>query len=300
TGANSFAGSGYFDAWVENGVSPSGLGTNTDFVDKTWHFEPVAAFGNTLSLQIFWNGVDEQSNFDRSACWISRFDGTGWDYNFPASASNLNVFGASQYAILRSNLSNFGAFTIASDGILPVELVDFRAEATTSGHHLQWQTASELNNSHFEVQHSTDGLRFERIGEVAGQGTSEESTNYEWYYQPTSRAIQHYYRLRQIDYDGQFSFSNIVVVQALSSSQSSVQIYPNPVMDHVKILIPSEGRVIDQMFIFSIDGRRVWQQAVASGDQIDVSCSYLDAGVYLVYGGKNEQQLMLLGQFIKD
>lgn len=296
---NSSAGSGYFDAWVEQGVNPVGAGTTTDFVDKTWHFAPVATFTNALSLQFYWNLMDEQSNFDRNACWGSRHDGSQWDSSFPVSASNLNVFGTAQYAVLRGSLTDFGAFAIASDGLLPVEYLDFRVTASAQGNHLQWRTATELNNSHFEIQYSADGSRFEKIGQIKGHGTTQDLQDYEWYHQPVISATYHYYRLKQVDHDGQFNLSDMVVVQTSTSTPPGVQVYPNPAVDHLTILIPSNGRMYNQMFIFSIDGRRVWQQSVVAGDQIEVEVADFSPGSYIIGGKSRSGAVSTLGAFIK-
>ena len=77
---------------------------------------------------------------------------------------------------------------------------------------LRWQTASETNNSHFVILRSFDGVHFEEIGTVAGAGTTTEMHNYEYYDTDDNNGIV-YYKLRQVDYDGNYTDSKVIAVQ---------------------------------------------------------------------------------------
>ena len=298
---NSSPSSDYFDVRVENGVSPSGAGTTTDFVNKTWLFQEVNAFADRLSFQFFWNAGDEQSNFDRSMCWGAHHNGSNWDVGPTLfAASFINIFGVAQYEVQRANLATFGALTVASDGLLPVELTAFSAQATDKGHLLKWNTASELNNSHFEIEYSSDGSHFTTIGEVKGYGTTQAENSYSWLHQTETEFSIHYYRLKQVDFDGQYTYSDIVVLEHTISDRAVYHIYPSLASDQLHIRIPSESRRINQMSIFSIDGHQVWQYPLAAGDQIDVPISHWANGMYVVYGPGLEGVLQPLGRFVKQ
>lgn len=77
---------------------------------------------------------------------------------------------------------------------------------------LRWQTASETNNSYFVILRSFDGVHFEEIGTVAGAGTTTEMNNYEYYDTDDNNGIV-YYKLRQVDYDGNYTDSKVIAVQ---------------------------------------------------------------------------------------
>ncbi|MBB6611229.1 T9SS type A sorting domain-containing protein [Pontibacter sp. Tf4] len=111
---------------------------------------------------------------------------------------------------------------------LPVELLSFKGKATQSGIDLQWETASEKDNERFEVERSTDGRTFEKIGQVAGAGNSSIKLNYS-YTDPVLRQGVYHYRLRQVDYDGTYAYSKTVAVQLKAVPGSGrFQVYPNP------------------------------------------------------------------------
>lgn len=122
------------------------------------------------------------------------------------------------------------AFTADFDNIeisqptytLPVSLVSFIGKAANFGNALEWRTASESNNSHFEVLRSKDGGNFVKIGQVAGKGNSSVATNYSFTDRSPLAGVN-YYQLKQVDNDGTAATYTPVVVKALNKgSQFSI------------------------------------------------------------------------------
>ena len=113
---------------------------------------------------------------------------------------------------------------------LPVELLRFTGRVTDTANVLDWATAAELDNSHFEVQHSTDGLVFETIGIVDGMGTTSSLTTYDFPHHDVPAGWNHY-RLVQVDLDGDRERSHIVTLDNRSDEPSEsmvLMLYPNP------------------------------------------------------------------------
>ena len=110
---------------------------------------------------------------------------------------------------------------------VPVELSLFEAMARDNKYsELIWETRVEINNSHFEIERSQDGKSFQKIGEVEGQGNSNRETTYRF----TDKAPQlgnNFYRLKQIDYSGEFEYSEIRQVNFKGASPEVI-VYPNP------------------------------------------------------------------------
>lgn len=109
----------------------------------------------------------------------------------------------------------------------PIELSSFTGLATQSGVNLNWTTASEENNSHFEVQRSSDGQVYDQIATVQGRGNSSVTQKYTFLDVSPKQGIN-YYRLKQVDFDGQSSYSKIIAVQSRSSKEMRVTVAPNP------------------------------------------------------------------------
>ncbi|MFK7947394.1 MAG: fibronectin type III domain-containing protein, partial [Saprospiraceae bacterium] len=142
-----------------------------------------------------------------------------------------------------------GPYTFMTIAPLPVELTYFTAKAENANNLLQWQTASEENNSHFEVERSTDGINFETIGQVAGNGTTFETSNYSFVDEQPE--LVSYYRLRQVDFDGNYEYSKIEVVERNQIGNTQVTLYPIPVRD--VLMIDYESTTAETMTITIVD-----------------------------------------------
>jgi hypothetical protein len=110
---------------------------------------------------------------------------------------------------------------------LPVILTSFYAQKGEIGTDLIWSTSQEFNNDHFEIERSHDGINFEKITNVNGQGTKNSLTTYVYNDIDVNRTLVVYYRIKQVDYDGKFEYSNVIVLNG-AEGNSSIEIYPNP------------------------------------------------------------------------
>lgn len=130
---------------------------------------------------------------------------------------------------------------------LPVELSRFEATAHPEGVWLRWQTESETANDYFEVEHGTDGARFAPIGRQKGAGNSVQTQRYAFLH-PDPPPGLHYYRLRQVDFDGTEHLSPIRGVRVAGSAPT---LSPNPATDHFRIRglgeTPARLRVFDTL-----------------------------------------------------
>jgi hypothetical protein len=115
------------------------------------------------------------------------------------------------------------------ESIIPVELTLFSASINSNIIELKWQTASELNNFGFEIQRSSENSQWQKVGFVHGNGTSSILNNYSFSDQIKYVQGRYYYRLKQIDHDGTYEFSNIVEVDFNVPLKTELeQNYPNP------------------------------------------------------------------------
>jgi len=110
---------------------------------------------------------------------------------------------------------------------------------------LNWITATEINNSHFEVERSNDGVSFLNIASVPGNGTTTETKNYS-YKDLNLENGTYYYRLKQVNYDGSFEYLNVINVEITLPVRFELsQNYPNPFNPStiIKYQIPISGNV---------------------------------------------------------
>ncbi len=124
---------------------------------------------------------------------------------------------------------------------LPVDLIFFKGQATPEGNHLTWQTASEENNHGFFIEKSEDGETWEILDFIEGNGTTLVVSDYE-YFDRRDVALQRlypqriYYRLKQVDFDGQYEYSEIITIISSNHQQNEmISIFPNPATDYIQI-----------------------------------------------------------------
>ncbi len=158
---------------------------------------------------------------------------------------------------------------------LPVELMKFEGELNDEGIQLNWETGSEENNQAFIIERSQDGKNFEAIGRVEGNGTTSEQQFYE-YLDESPEVGWNYYRLKQVDYDGAFTYSDMLSIY--KTTEGSVSIFPNPLGKGQMLQIQTELKDV-ALTIMSVDGKVVKTQTINGNTQID--CSDLPAGVYI-------------------
>jgi hypothetical protein len=180
---------------------------------------------------------------------------------------------------------NGAPFIIYGTDEIPVELTSFTASVIDGNVNLNWRTASEINNHGFEVQKAITGNDFVTIGFVTGNGTTTEAKNYNFVDKNiTSGSYQ--YRLRQVDFDGRFEYSEVVEVdfESLPVEYTLSQNFPNPFNPNTKIsfTLPVESGVTIK--VFNVIGEEINNAVIgtfgAGIHNIEFNASNLNSGVY--------------------
>lgn len=182
---------------------------------------------------------------------------------------------------------------------LPVELISFSATQQDDNVVLNWQTASELNNSHFEVEFSTNGIDFEKIGTIKGAGTTLENQVYGFIDELNradfstsswgNRQNQYdlYYRLKQVDFGEQFEYSKIVIISSpFSIVNFSLDVFPNPTSGLLSLNGPLENA---QIRVFNQLGQVILEQNEVNHSTHELNLSGLSNGVYYLQIQQGEQ-----------
>jgi hypothetical protein len=187
-----------------------------------------------------------------------------------------------------SQLSIATVATLAEmSDVVPVEMLTFTASINSSEVRLIWSTASELNSRGFEIERSVNGHdNFATIGFVDGKGNSTEINYYSFIDEPQlSGANQIYYRLKQVDFDGTFSYSDVVnVTYDVPAKFVLNQNFPNPFNPSTTInyFVPKESFVSIKLFDFL--GREVTtlvSETKSTGSyELSFNASSLPSGTY--------------------
>jgi photosystem II stability/assembly factor-like uncharacterized protein len=184
---------------------------------------------------------------------------------------------------------------------VPVELTSFTATANGKEVILNWTTATEINNQGFEIERSGDNINFNNIGFVPGFGTTTEPKSYSYSDQSVNSGT-FYYRLKQIDFDGSFEYSEVVEIEITSPTEFILlQNFPNPFNPTTTIGFGIQNKSNVKITIINAIGEEVAivlnEEREAGFHQVEFNASTLPSGVYfyqLRAGSFVETKKMLL------
>ncbi|HET8830220.1 MAG TPA: T9SS type A sorting domain-containing protein [Pelobium sp.] len=246
--------------------------TGTDLSDNA-SFELVRTLSDGAYTYVSGNGGQSDIVFSKNI--VEAADITNPTYEFK------------MYQLVTRNA--ISAYTLEFDpaGTLPVTLTSFAASFTNNQNSLNWTTSSESNSLGFDVESSTDGVTFSKIGFVASKanGNSTSTLSYNFEDKSASNGTT-YYRLKQVDKDGKFEYSDIKYVSnTLSANKFTV--YPNPAIDYVDISGADMSGVTLQLFTTS--GVELNISSMLEGNRLNISS--LDTGIYVLRILKDGQLL---------
>ncbi len=161
--------------------------------------------------------------------------------------------------------------------VLPLEIHSFNYIVKNNSVHLQWQTASEYNTDKFEIEKSTDGANFNKVGTVASAGISNTAKDY--YFPDANPAAINYYRIKQIDKDGKSSYSKTIPVKFKGGNPLSIQ--PNIVTNQLRVNIGLQQQEKGHIQVYDISGKAVLNFTGRSGYN-EINVSGFSAGSYFI------------------
>lgn len=180
------------------------------------------------------------------------------------------------------SMSNIGGdLAIASDSSinsLPVTFVSIKASWINAQAQLNWQTASEQNNSHFEIERLYNN-EWKTIGSIKGSGNSNQLLKYQFIDTESNldaRKEVIYYRLKQVDFDGNYNYSEVVLLQY--NTNNEIKIFPNPFQNSINISVEN-GEEVKEITILDLQGKEIFQSI---GGQSKFDVSMLTSGLYTI------------------
>ena len=206
---------------------------------------------------VSWTGLDLLSS-----------SGTGADFTVTAAATGFSKFGAG-----------------SEDGNpLPVELVSFSGACNDGFVELIWETASEYNSSHFDVENSRDGITWDVVKTIEAAGNSNELLTY-GYNDVSDHGGDNYYRLTQVDFDGTSKTYDVINVSCAQTTSGYFSIFPNPSSGSFQVML-NNSDIIGQaeMNIVDTKGNKVMMKSidVKSGINMFAIDENLAPGIYYI------------------
>lgn len=195
--------------------------------------------------------------------------------------TNLRQQNTVSFTIANNDTTTFKrrfAVVFTANGTLPVTYKSFSATAKNNNVQLTWETASEKNSSHFEIERSIDGSNFETIGNIKAAGNSNTVKSYV----ALDKEIlaQHntvYYRLKQVDFDQKFEYSKVVTVSVENNSNEPV-LYPVPAQNYISL----KANNMISAKVMDVTGKVMEVNQVNNGNEITFDLSNLSEGMYFM------------------
>ena len=237
-------------------------------IKQKWTITPTTQPAGPVTVTLSWpSSNDNGINLTDLAVYKSEDNGDSW--NIISATVNKD----SDPRTATFTISSFSQFTIGESANLPVEMSAFTAVILTGKINLKWSTVTESNNSGWEIErafrkpqgdnpasangHAEPVEAFSRIGFVAGKGTTTEKQNYQFSVNSSELSGTYQFRLKQIDTDGKFSYSEILTVDVTPTEFGLLQNYPNPFNPTTAISyqLPADSKV--RLVVFDMLGREV-------------------------------------------
>jgi len=287
-----------YDVSVTNGVTESdGVTPVTDWaVNRTWTVSQSSGGTTTVTVIPQWNNTTDLASghhFDLTDAFLAYRDinitnawtdqsGTNITGQISAPVYNLT---SSSLNMTSGNIYNFSVGGGVSSP-LPVTLLNFSVKYVNNNDvNLSWSTASEMNNDYFGIERSADGDAWQNIGQVQGNGNSQVIVNYSATdnLQGVVPSGTIYYRLKQVDFNGKYQYSDIRTVN-LAEGNISMEIYPIPVSDVLNIDFEGGNSGNAMLNVINILGKTLYTEHIENKGLINkqINFSGYPAGTYFL------------------
>jgi hypothetical protein len=210
--------------------------------------------------------------------------------------------------LLTDGTGGRASFNIAlmSPTVVPITLSSFTGERNGAVNQLKWTTSTEVNNKGFDLERSQNGVTFGSIGFIASNTVNGNSSNpvaYSFTDLQPAKGIN-YYRLKQIDIDGRYSYSNVVAIAgARPTSLEITNVFPNPAAEVLNLVIGSPESKNASFVITDVMGRNMFSETkriVAGHSNISINVSTLPAGTYFIKAVCSEGCEAVTSRFVKQ
>lgn len=189
-------------------------------------------------------------------------------------------------SILGRGLTTTGAITIQNtNNVLPVKLISFTANCNMKNTDFNWSTAFENNNSYFTIETSTNQRNWTTISKINGNGNSNSVKTYT-YRLLNQISANKYYRLKQVDVNGNFAYSDVVVTSPCNSEVMNIEMYPNPTTGLINLSYQQDGFQSGAVSVFDVLGSKV---LYTEGFPSYINLDSQPNGIYFVRFTNNSQ-----------
>lgn len=276
--------------------APNLIAGSTRF-NAYYNIAPTGGSGYTYGINLIADSATLGTVSGNNASRIARYTGTTWNLISNSTANGNN--GTMQTATNTQNV--FGNFTGTdnANNPLPVDFISFKANLVDKDVLLTWATASETNNKGFDVERSEDGTNFKWIGFVKGANNSASVQTYNMKNTNAFELVQGntlFYRLKQIDNDGAFTYSTVEMVNLEGNNIQDISLFPNPFTNNYLVSVIAAQNETISVETIDLQGKivasKISTMNVDGLNTIEIdNLNQLQAGVYfarITYNGSTQ------------
>ena len=264
---------------VTEDATPSGISIadKTNLVNATWHVSRIVGNG-TFNVLVNWPDALEGIGFSTLAnnkIGIARLNGISYD-NFRGTGNNA------QNTVKINNLTQNGPIIVGGIGTtLPISLLAFTTKRLGNSASLQWSTAFERNSSHFNIERSADGIKFDVIGTKQAAVNSTNQLDYHFAdFKPLPGT--NYYRITLFDIDN-YSLAYEPQTVTFNDFETGLTVLMSTNSQQVKFNVATNNSGAAQVQLYNVQGKKVLEQAITvarGGNAFTLDTPYLPSGIY--------------------
>ena len=268
----------YFDAAYSTASDDGTLGSVSG--KEYWMLNRTAG-SSPANVQLFWQDGN-RSEIDQDAydgLVVAHFNGVNWESKGRATINGSTTAGD----VTSGEVDSFSPFTFGTEPtILPMQFVSFQPVVEGNQVALEWQTASENDQTYFTVERSMDGLEFHSVAGVKGTGNEGAAASYKVTDNAPLKNVS-YYRIKQTNAEGTASYSAIRSV-SFDALSSVLNIYPNPSINGIVHIKSDERLNADntQVKVYNISGLEQTGCTLSVQEEVSLDMSSLQKGAYFV------------------
>lgn len=269
-------------------------------LDSLWFYYAVNGSNDSLGFVRIANGTWTRYSSADLFSKVTQISAATLDGNLPANnqyygftVTGLTVnVGDTLY--LRWKDQNVGGsddglsidnFRFSVSTALPVVWKSFTATKATDANILRWSTASESNNSHFEIQRSLDGKNYEAIAKIKGAGNSSKVVSYSFNDVKAPAAKTTYYRLKQVDFDGKSEYSKVVSIINVEQKTGLGASLPNPFNTELNVTINAAASSLATVELMDMIGKThhtSTEQLAEGANKVTIETNDMPNGIYFI------------------
>lgn len=245
----------------------------------TWEISAASQPVSGRNLSLGWVSANDNGNTAAMRFQVYRYgSGPSWEPVGGLNALAVNIAGIRKTAVVTTR--EFSDWTASDEtSPLPVRWLEFNGIASEHSVAMTWKTATEENTDYFEVEKLLDDNRYVTLGKRAGAGNSRVVKSYDFVdHEPSVGA--NYYRVKQVDVDGQFTYSKVINIPFISALKKSYSVYPVPAESFIDIQRNVKFCSGENITLYDPFGKPVYRQMLSNETVTRVENLAVPAGVY--------------------